>query len=304
MPHLTLIDERMIYMRRILTLICISLALMAGSNSFAQAQSARFAPSDATSNALAKLSLSAKLTPKGDFVERGMVWRVFGSVADENGKLPLIATAKGGSSSFELPSGNYLIHATFGRAGATKKLALSNEAITEEFVLQAGGLHLTAATDGGQIQPKSLRFSIYEREQDEDGKRKLIALNVAAEKIVRLNAGTYHVLSRYGTINATVRADLQVKAGEVTKATLQHRGAKVALRLVSKFGGDPIANTTWAVFTQDGEKVFDSTNIAPSMILAEGTYEAAVRHGNDAVRRTFNVVSGENIRVEILLKRS
>jgi len=268
------------------------------------AQSTSFAPAAEGFGPSARLSLAAKLNTEGEPITRGMVWRVFGTVASEEGKLPLIATAQGGSAAFDLPTGEYLVHATFGRAGATKKVTLRGEAISEEFVLQAGGLQLTAKTEGDPLDPKHLRFSIYELEQDEEGRRKLIALNVAADKVVRLNAGTYHVLSRYGTINATVRADLQVKAGQVTKATLQHRGAKVALRLVSKFGGDPIANTSWAVFTEDGEKVFESNSIAPIMVLAEGNYEAAVRHGEDAVRRTFQVKTGENIRVEILLKGS
>lgn len=275
-----------------------------GLANLAHAQATGFAPQAGNPELNSRLSLVAKLTSDGEAISRGLVWRVFGGTPDGDGKLPLIATAQGGSAAFDLPTGTYLVHATFGRAGATKKVALSAEPASEEFVLQAGGLELTATTKGDPISKKDLRFSVYELEQDEDGNRKLIALNVAADKVVRLNAGTYHVLSRYGTINATVRADLQVKAGEVTKATLQHRGAKVGLRLVSKFGGDPIANTAWAIFTQDGEKVFESTNIAPTIILAEGNYEAAVRHGEDTVRRGFKVVSGENIRVEILLKGS
>ncbi|MGI9355589.1 MAG: hypothetical protein ACR2PF_10575 [Rhizobiaceae bacterium] len=309
MPHAILITVLMTLFWTCFALIwrrspyATALLIFVSGLSSVFAQSTNFAPQE-TSGPGARLTLAAKLTAKGETIDRGMVWRVFGNVAGEDGKLPLIAAAQGGAAVFDLPSGSYLVHATFGRAGATKKVTVDGEAVSEEFVLQAGGLQLTASTEGDPISVKDLRFSIYELEQDEDGNRKLIALNVRADKVVRLNAGTYHVLSRYGTINATVRADLQVKAGQVTKATLQHRGAKVALRLVSKFGGDPIANTAWAVFTEDGEKVFESTSIAPVMVLAEGNYEAAVRHGNDAVRRNFKVVSGENIRVEILLKGS
>ena len=124
---------------------------------------------------------------------------------------------------------------------------------------------------------------------------------MAAEKVIQLNAGIYHVLSLYGTINATVRADLEVKAGEVTKATLQQRGASVSLRLVSQIGGTPVANTSWAVFTKDGEKVFESRTVAPSLILAEGTYEAAVRNGDKSFKKVFLVTPGKNTKVEILL---
>ena len=248
-----------------------------------------------------ELILDAKLVPDGNTIERGMVWRVFSDRADSNGKLPLVATAKGGTASFTLNAGTYLVHAAFGRAGGSKRVIVDSSGASESFVLQAGGLQLTATSDEQAIPPKDLRFSIYELEQDEKGERKLIALNVAANKIIQLHEGTYHVLSRYGTINATVRADLEVKAGKVTRASLQHRGAAISLRLVSRSGGDPVANTAWDVFTEDGEKVFSSRSIAPSLILAEGTYEAAVQNGDNTFRRTFSITPGQNTRIEILL---
>lgn len=248
-----------------------------------------------------EMVLDARLVPDGTTIERGMVWRIFRDIAGEDGKLPLIATAQGGTASFTLNAGTYLVHAAFGRAGASKRVVMGSDGATESFVLKAGGLELNAQTHEQAIPARDLRFSIYELEQDEEGQRKLIALNVAANKVIQLNEGTYHVLSRYGTINATVRADLEVKAGLVTKALLQHRGAAVSLRLVSQSGGDPVANTAWTVFTQDGEKVFESQTVSPSFILAEGTYEAAVRNGDRDYRKTFEVKPGKNARVEILL---
>ncbi|NKB53734.1 MAG: hypothetical protein GKR97_16200 [Rhizobiaceae bacterium] len=249
-----------------------------------------------------QLLLDARLVADGPAIERGMVWRVFRDKADIDGKLPVIATARGGSASISLNTGTYLVHAAFGRAGASKRINISTENLAESFILQAGGLVLNAETANHVIQAKHLRFSIFERQQNEEGERKMIALNVEPNKIVQLNEGTYHVLSRYGTINATVRADLEVKAGQVTKAVLQHRGAGVSLRLVSRPGGDPIANTSWTVFTEDGDNVFSSNLVSPFLILAEGAYEAVVRNGDDNYRRTFAVRSGESAAVEVLLE--
>ncbi|MEO1397305.1 MAG: hypothetical protein AAFU56_00370 [Pseudomonadota bacterium] len=245
------------------------------------------------------LVLTARLTKDQDPIAHGVVWRVYGDNADEKGALPLVTSAQGGSTSVNLPAGTYLVHAGFGRAGATKRVELGRSGQTENFVLNAGGLKLNATSMGNRILPKDLRFSIYELEQNDKGERKLVAVNVRPERIVRLNAGTYHVLSRFGTINSTVRADLEVRSGEITSAQLQHRGAEVSMRLVSRVGGDPIANTSWDVFTQDGEKVFSSSSIAPIVILAEGVYEAAARNGTRTFRSTFTVTPGQNIRVEV-----
>ena len=185
--------------------------------------------------------------------------------------------------------------------GASKRVVINGPQISESFVLQAGGLELDATSDEKPIPSKDLRFSIYELEEDEEGNRKMIALNAAANKVVPLNEGTYHVISSYGKINATVRADLVVKAGQITKAVLQHRGAAVSMRLVSRPGGDPVANTSWAVLTEDGEQVFVSNSIAPQLILAEGSYEAVVKNGAKAFRKTFEVQPGKSIRVEVPL---
>ncbi|MEL6948056.1 MAG: hypothetical protein AAFO73_10530 [Pseudomonadota bacterium] len=244
------------------------------------------------------LRLSAKLTSNASPIEKGMVWRIFSDKAAETG-INLVKSAEGGTVRIPLPAGTYLVYAGYGRAGLTKRVELARDGQAEDFVLNAGGLRLNAATVGGPIRPRDLRFSIYELEQDAEGRRKLIAMNVEPNRVVRLNEGTYHVVSRFGTINASVRADLQVKPGKITAAELQHRGAEVSIRLVSRTGGDPIANTSWTVFTADGEKVFMSKNIAPSLILAEGVYEAAAQNGNRTFRSTFTVKPGQNIRVEV-----
>ncbi|MEN0041396.1 MAG: hypothetical protein AAF764_08660 [Pseudomonadota bacterium] len=249
-----------------------------------------------------RLVVSSKLVADGPILQDGMVWRVYRDRRGTQGEdLPLIATATGGSGTFDLNAGTYFIHAAFGRAGAGKRVVLSGKNTNEELVLEAGGLQLSATAAGKPINAERLRFSIYEREQDENGNRQLIALNVAGDRIIRLKAGTYHVLSRYGTINATVRADLQVKAGELTKAELQHRGSPISLRAVSEAGGVAVANTAWTVFTADGQEVFASSSIAPSLVLAEGEYEAAVRYGREEFRQPFTVGTGEEQRVEILL---
>lgn len=99
---------------------------------------------------LRRLSLAAKLSEDGPAIDSGLVWRVFQPDAAADGKLPLIATGKGGSASFELEPGSYIVHAAFGRAGATKRITLGDEARKESIVLDAGGLKLGAVLSGGK----------------------------------------------------------------------------------------------------------------------------------------------------------
>ena len=91
-----------------------------------------FAPAMDPSSPLAlqtggEITLSAKLTEEGEDISRGLVWRVFGQAAGADGKLPLIASAEGGTSVFNLAPGGYLVHASYGRAGATKRITVGRD---------------------------------------------------------------------------------------------------------------------------------------------------------------------------------
>ena len=262
-----------------------------------------FAPanSPAETTNQSELIVEAKLTEKGGSIEKGLVWRIFGTSVKEGERLPVIATAKGGSSSFQLEPGSYLVNAQFGRVGATKRVTLTRNGLQETFVLQAGGLKLNAiAANQSEIPRSKLRFAIYEQEQDDKGNRKLITRDVTSNRIVRLNEGTYHVVSTYGEINATVRADLRVTAGKVTEAVLQHRAAQVVLKLVSDKGGEAIADTAWSIFSDQGEVMKESKSAFPTMILSEGTYSAVARNQNKSYNRDFKIKAGENLEVEVL----
>lgn len=249
-----------------------------------------------------ELIVEARASSEGKTIENGMIWRVFSDQLGKDKKLPLVSSKRGGTASFTLASGTYLIHAAYGRASATKRVKIGSKDILESFVLEAGGLFLNATADGSEISNTSLKFMIYGIEQDEQGNRELIAGPIGANKTVRLSAGTYHVVSKFGDINASVRADLQVEAGKITKATMQQRAALVSLKLVSREGGDPIANTAWTVLSDAGEKLFESNSVAPSLVLSEGTYEASVRNGDKVHAHNFEVKTGKRQIVEVLLK--
>lgn len=261
------------------------------------------APSAGGADALAgaDLSVEARLTKDGGIITKGLVWRVFDTVKDENGNLALIATAKGGSASFQIAPGSYIVNASYGRAGATKRVQLSRDGLTENFVLEAGGLKLNAiASNGSDLKARHLKFTVYEARRDAKGNRKLIARDVPSDRILRLNSGTYHVVSSYGTINASVRADLRVQAGKLTEAVLQHRAAQVFLKLVSERGGEAIADTAWSVFTEQGDVVQESSSTFPTLILAEGSYSAIARHRGNVFTHDFKVESGVNQDVDVL----
>lgn len=252
-----------------------------------------------------EITLAAKLTSDSPEIPRGMVWRIFGPQPGPDGKLPLIAAAEGGTSAFHLQPGSYLVHAAFGRAGATKRITVGREPQREDLVLDAGGLKLDAVLSGGvRIPPGKLKFSIYENEVGPDGQRALIIPNVKPNSVVRLNAGTYHVVSTYGSVNAVIRADIRVEAGKLTEATVEHRAAQLTLKLVREEGGEAIADTQWSVLTDSGDIVRENVGAFASMVLAEGDYTVIAKNRDHIYQKAFTVVAGNNQDVEVLAQPS
>jgi len=237
--------------------------------------------------------LVSRLTDEGKQLDRGMVWRVYSDKPDAEGRLPLIANAAGGAAEFRLEPGSYLIHAGFGYAGSTKRVNVAaGEVHSETIVLNAGGLKLGAElAENRPLDESHVTFDVFANDPDGPAgpqSRRLVANKVKAGAMLRLNAGTYYVVSAYGGINAEVRADIRVQPGKLTEATVYHKAARITLKLVNEPGGDQLV---------------ESVGAFPSFILAEGDYAVAARHNDQVFNRDFSVESGIDREVEVVAAR-
>lgn len=247
------------------------------------------------------LTLAAQLTADGPEITRGLTWRVFSPVADQDGKLPLRGSAQGGTATFDLEPGSYLVHAAFGRAGATKRITIGADRKRETLVLDAGGLKLDAMLSGGlRIPPAKLKFSIFEATENAEGDRTLVVPDVKPNTVVRLNAGTYHVVSQYGAVNAVIRSDIRVEAGKLTEALVEHKAAQITMKLVREANGEAIADTSWSILTDSGDIVKETVGAFASMVLAEGKYTIVAKNRDRIYQREFMVEAGKNEDVEVL----
>jgi hypothetical protein len=252
-------------------------------------------------NAESRLRLIAKLTADGPPVRSGLVWHIFSDQRDEQGKLILVDTAIGGVAQFVLKEGSYMVHASYGRAGATSRVVIGPKARTQTVVINAGGLKLFGiVAEDTPIGPDQLAFDIYRQGSDQDEARLLVVKDAKPDEFLRLNAGIYHVVSRYGEVNAVMRADIEVKPGKLTEAKVYHKAARITLKLVNEPGGEALADTSWAVLTISGDPVVDRVGAFASFILAEGTYSAVAQHGGDNFSREITVEAGSNKEIEVL----
>jgi hypothetical protein len=271
----------------------------------AAAEAERDEPAD-----LSAMRLSASLTPGTSSILRaGVVWRVFEETAQPNGSRRLVAESGEATPSFALPDGVYIVHAAFGLAGATRRVAIEGRDVTERLTLNAGGLKLVDMLGDAPIPPQRLSISIYVPEKG-NSEAKLVVANAQSGEILRLPEGAYHVVSTLldttqgsladnNATNSVVTADLRVPAGKVIEATLRHRAATMTLKLVNAPGGEALANTSFSVLTPGGDVIRELIGAFPSLVLAEGEYVAIARREGKTYQTTFKVQSTLDRDVEI-----
>ena len=254
---------------------------------------------DAVTSAPQPVTLTARITPEGAPIPDGLVWRIFDTTPDATGELALVAKSDEGTAQVELPPGEYVVHVAYGRAQISETMAVAPGANEQSFVLEAGALRLNSAVTGDiPIPPNLLKFDIFTG--GDEANRTMIAEGLQANDIVTLNAGTYHIISHFGDINAVVRADLRVEPGQLTDATLYHHAAQVSFKLVSEAGGEAIADVEWTVKTADGATVFSDLGAFPSTVLAEGDYLVLAKQGEQVFNREFQVQAGSPRDIEVL----
>lgn len=246
------------------------------------------------------VTLSAEVTEKGARIKDGLVWRIYDTRPDQNGQLAMVAKSEQATPTLALKPGDYVVHVAFGRAQASDTLSVRSGASQKEMVLDAGGLKLNAAIAGDiAIPAKLLQFDVFTAGAT-DADRTLVAEKVPPGDLLTLNAGTYHIISHFGEVNAVVRADLRVEPGQLTEATLYHKAAQVSFKLVSDAGGEAIADIDWTIKGHDGQTVFTNTGTFPATVLEEGEYTVIAKRGDKVYNRQFQVASGKAEEIEVL----
>jgi hypothetical protein len=245
------------------------------------------------------VTLVARLTEEGAALPDGITWRVFETRTDAAGDLILAQKSDEATAHMQLAPGDYVVHLAYGRAQITDTLTVTEGDNTKQLILDAGAMRLNAAVTGDVPIPINLlRFDIYTA--GSESTRTLVAQNLSPNDIVTLNAGTYHIVSYFGDVNAVVRADLRVEPGQLTEATLYHKAAQVSFKLVSEAGGEAIADIDWTIKTADGQTIFTQTGAFPTTVLGEGDYLVLAKRGEQVYNREFQVQSGPPRDIEVL----
>ncbi|PZQ16937.1 MAG: hypothetical protein DI565_05970 [Ancylobacter novellus] len=246
------------------------------------------------------LTLSATFGENGTPVRSGLKWRLFTDQADANGEHMLVAESTDAHPRFEVDPGAYIVHAVYGLASAAKFVTVAAARPTAQtMVLPAGALRLTAFIGGAKAPPDAVTFKLT---RDDGGVSRMVAEDVKSGQLLRLPAGSYHVVSVYGDANANVDADLQIGVGKLVEAQVHHKAARVALRLVESAGGAMLDDTSWTILTPGGDVIRESIGALSGLVLAEGDYMAIARRYGRLYQQSFAVKAGNDSTVEVVAR--
>ena len=247
---------------------------------------------------------SARYGRDGALINGGLHWRVYADKPDPTGVFRLIKEERSAQPTFVLPAGGYILHVSFGYASVAKPVQLRNEAMREVFDIPAGGLRIEGRVGNVRIPIGQISFDVFKGSQFEPhaGERRPIASGVITGTIVLVPDGTYYIVSKYGDGNSVVRSDIRVAAGKLTDITVTHRAAAIMFKLVSKRGGEALANTDWAVLSPAGDIVKQSKGAFPRVILAEGEYKVIARNDNRVYQQDLTVIPGVDGEIEVLAR--
>ncbi len=267
-------------------------------------EQAQARPAPPTSGPPAPVTFTAYLSEGSAPMTSGIIWRIFAGHAASDGKYKLLTTLHDPRPTIELKPGEYLVNIAYGRANLTKKIGVWPEkAANEEFVVNAGGLRLTATLARTPItQEHFLKFELFSDTQDQSGKRQKIFADLRPGIVMRLNSGIYHIVSTYGDANSVISTDVVIEPGKVTEAVIDHDAGKVTFKLVQRSGGEAVADTRWTIYNASGDVINESAGAFPTHILAAGDYRVAAQHGERQYAGAFTVAAGDSKLVEVLMQ--
>lgn len=247
------------------------------------------------------VQFTAVLSDGGPLLQRDLIWTVYALGDEEIDDEDLVLNSQGGTLDAQLPPGSYVVHVSYGLATLSRPLTVEAGGLTDLFDLNAGGMSLRAAISSDNFLPnEAVSFQVFPESVEDFETTRPLARDIDERAVLVVPAGRYTVVSRYGDVNAIVRAQIDVEPGQLTEAVMFHNAAQITLKLVNEPNGEALPNTAWSVLNPGGDIVREFVGAFPTMVLSEGDYTIIARHDGQVFSREFAVVSGINREEELV----
>lgn len=244
-----------------------------------------------STNGKSGIKLRARMADNIPAIDKNIKWTVFKYDLVKKSLGEKVSSLDTPSPSITLPSGDYVVRLAYDHVTASNVVSVRDEEITDAtFVLNAGGLSVDAKL--AFLEPprgKQAKQWIYGKLKDKDGKPKAYARITDPKQTIRLNAGTYKLVSLFGSANSIVETEVTIKPGLLTEVEINHKSGIVSL----KVPGYTSSNIPVKILDSKNKPVVTHNTKTGSYVLAPGSYKAVINHDGKNSETPFDVKEGE-----------
>ncbi len=252
------------------------------------------------------LALVARLASDSPPLTTNIKWEIYNFIKSSDGNRAQIVTSDVAQPMLPLAPGKYIVRAVFGVSSTAKVIEISETQMTSAtFILNTGGIRVKPLLIAGEPPAgKVPRQWIYLASTPQSQtSAQLVATADDPKQIHQLNAGTYELISKFGTVNAIVKTNVTVSPGLLTDVEISHKAGIVQFKLFKKWrGGEELTDVVWKLFDEEGKEVASNITANSGEIIAPGRYKVAAQYNSKTYTRMFRIKPGRKKLVQVVAR--
>ncbi len=247
-----------------------------------------------------RVGVSAISNADGPAIKSDMLYRFLG-LEDEEGKRVEYAVSASPTDSLWLPTGEYLVEATHGKAKVSDNFVVAPDEQTDLTLdMKVGYLKVSARLSESEELLNGSNIWVNQDESSASFNNKIDYVTHRKVATFILSEGDYIATSESGNARGAIQAS--VIAGETSEVTVTINAGRANLK-AGYVEGEPVNGVGWEIRDSDGKRVALGSNQA-NFTLNEGAYTAIVAKNYKTAGRTdFVVNTGEVSEVFFILPK-
>ncbi len=252
------------------------------------------------------LGLVAKLASGSPPLEANIKWEIYNFKKSSDGNRSQILTSEVAQPTLPLSPGKYIVRAVFGISSTAKVITISPAQITDAtFILNTGGIRVKPLLIAGEPPAGKLsqQWIYLNPPTGSTSSPQLIATANDPSEIHQLSAGTYELISKFGTANAVVKTNVTISPGLLTEVEVSHKAGIVQFKLFKKWrGGEELTGASWKLFDDEGNEVASDFAAGSGEIIAPGRYKVTALYNDNTYTKMFNIKPGRKKLIQIVVQ--
>jgi hypothetical protein len=229
----------------------------------------------------------------------GARYRIFRAGAD--GGIEPLAEIEAASPELLLPAGEFTVEAERGGLLARETVTLApGTAASLRLVLDAGFARVTAKARGGDLDGADIALSAIALAEDGSEIGPPFVLGSLSATPIALPAAQYRLVGELEPGGVRASTTIRLGSGADLEAALDFEVGNARLKVLTKPGGDPLADAYVILSGAHGSGVTRFRGGEVDVALAPGTYKVVAGSGTRSAEGELKVVAGDTTTIELV----